>query len=144
MIVVLTGYTFSFISQSWLNKIILAVNMSTPLFLFLSYYHRLRHLGVFLIWIVIGVAHVLIMTQLAQTGTFKTVRGDGTDGMFGIIMALGAFLFAQVISHYLFKQEFIAAAYFSPSDKREKNFIDYVLTFIGMGAIAMAFIIHHL
>lgn len=135
MTVVIIGYYFELIAQESLNTIVLFINIVTPMSLFMTYDIRLRSLSVFILWSILGIFHIVASQILAKTGSFEAAKGNYTDGMYGIVSALIAFLFAEGISRYIFKQEFVATLRGSHPIEGKRNYVDYILTCIGFGAI---------
>ena len=133
----LLGYHFSLIDQGYLNILILCMNIFIPFFLFLNYYKRLRIERIYLIWLGLGIIHAFSTYPLAHNIDFVAVNGHYASAYLIIIITLATLFILRIISAFLFSQDFIATAYFSPQDRRKKKPIDHILTFLGMFLIAI-------
>jgi hypothetical protein len=137
LLTLLFGFYFPLIEQKILNVLILGMNIFIPFFLFLFYFKRLRIEGIYLSWIGIGLIHAISTYPLAHSIEFKAVNGHYAAAYLIIIITLATLFLLRIVSAFLFGQEFIATAYFSPKDRRKKKPIDYIITFLGMFLIAI-------
>ena len=132
LVTLIFGYYFSLIGQHYLNLLILGLNIIIPMFLLLNYFKRLRIGTIFISWIVLGIIHAISTYSFKQSQDFHGVNGNYASAYLIIIITLATLFLLRIISAYVFGQEFISAAYFSPTDRRKKKPIDYMLTIAGL------------
>jgi hypothetical protein len=126
------AYTFSIIPQQNINEVLLALTFIGPFSLFLMYYQRLRIPTVSIIWFCIGFLQWFLVDKLKENSDFDSVIGTYADYDLNLLAMMIIFTIFRLLSLLITKQEFMMAAWFSPIDKRELNFLDYIFTFAGL------------
>jgi len=126
------AYSFSILPQQDINKILLALTFGGPFSLFLMYYKRLRIPMVSLIWFCIGFLQWFLVDKLKDNSDFNSVVGTYADYDLNLLAMMVIFTVFRLLSLLITKQEFMMAAWFSPRDNRELNFLDYIFTFAGL------------
>jgi hypothetical protein len=96
------------------------------------YYKRLRIPLVSIIWFGIGFLQWFLVYKLQDNPDFDSVIGTYASHDKNLLGMMVIFTVFRLLGFLITKQEFMMAAWFSPKDNRELNFLDYIFTFVGL------------
>ncbi len=73
-----------------------------------------------------------LVDKLKDNSDFDSVIGTYADYDLNLLAMMIIFTIFRLLSLLITKQEFMMAAWFSPIDNRQLNFLDYLFTFAGL------------
>lgn len=137
MVTAICAYFFLCENNSASNRtLLLFYTLGTQSLLYILNYKSLRNLTVYLIWIIIAIAHLFAFFQLKDNPELQNVRGHAATGLRNTIILLLLFQILRITSLTIQKQELVAPTRGGTTDifeGRKITFIDFALFVIYFG-----------
>ncbi len=131
VVTAICGYFLLYSNSANTNRtMLLFYTLGTQLLLYLLNYKSLRNLTVYLIWIVIALAHLFFYFQLNDSPELQNVRGHAATGLRNTIIVLLLYQVLRIVSVNTQKQELVAPTRGGTTDifeGRKLTLIDYLL-----------------